>query len=426
MTTFIKRGGKIQLIVSPDLTPEDIVELEEGYAKRGALEGVILESAIQRELSAMCSGGVMTTHALNLAWLVGHEILDVKIAVPLKEGRYVHGLYHEKLGYFQDEAGDVVAFSGSHNATAGALQHNYESMWTYTSWNQPLYALDARDIVTKFSSRWANQKPGLLVLPFPETPKRWLVSRAPKELVIPDEPEIEQVEGTAPKLWKIQLLAIDAWRSNGCRGILAMATGTGKTITALHAVGANVQDGHSVLVCVPTHVLQDQWAVEVRKVFPGARLLLVPGHESRWRRPGVLEQWLVDHQDRPTFVIATTDTVVRPENLRRLRNVASESSFDLVVDEVHHVGSQIRSSIMTLDVKHRLGLSATPIREYDEEGSDKILSYFGGIVYEYPLSAAVGHELCEYEYYPGEIPLTEPESKLYLKLSARIVKATMA
>ncbi len=64
------------------------------------------------------------------------------------------------------------------------------------------------------------------------------------------------------------------------------------------------------------------------------------------------------------------------------------------------------------DFTYRLGLSATPIRPHDEEGTEFVLDYFGNIVYELSLEQAIKLGiLCEYEYYVYVVTLTDAENE---------------
>ena len=63
-----------------------------------------------------------------------------------------------------------------------------------------------------------------------------------------------------------------------------------------------------------------------------------------------------------------------------IRNVVDGSHLLLVTDEVHRIGSPARRNILKINAGERLGLSATPIRYGDPEGTAAIFEYFGGVV----------------------------------------------
>ena len=59
--------------------------------------------------------------------------LEVKVAIPNSE--YVDGVFEERIGIFRDTNDDVVAFSGTSNATFDAENRNFESVDVFTSWD---------------------------------------------------------------------------------------------------------------------------------------------------------------------------------------------------------------------------------------------------------------------------------------------------
>jgi superfamily II DNA or RNA helicase len=64
---------------------------------------------------------------------------------------------------------------------------------------------------------------------------------------------------------------------------------------------------------------------------------------------------------------------------------------------------------------------ATPIRPYDEEGTEVILDYFGGIVYEFSLEDAIAEGiLCQYDYHVYVAALTDEEHEKFQQLTAKI------
>ena len=79
----------------------------------------------------------------------------------------------------------------------------------------------------------------------------------------------------------------------------------------------------------------------------------------------------------------------------------------IIGDEVHGLGSEHLRNALTPHSGMRLGLSATPKRWYDDEGTDTIFSYFGKTCFEYSLDDAIGKYLTPYRYYPELVNLSE-------------------
>src|SRR5690606_25687224 len=69
---------------------------------------------------------------------------------------------------------------------------------------------------------------------------------------------------------------------------------------------------------------------------------------------------------------------------------------------------------------YRLGLSATPVRQYDEDGTKALFSFFGDVVFRFTLKEAIGRCLVEYDYYVHPIELTPSEMDAWLELTAKI------
>ena len=80
------------------------------------------------------------------------------------------------------------------------------------------------------------------------------------------------------------------------------------------------------------------------------------------------------------------------------------------------------------DIKYsrRIGLSATPERQFDEEGNARLMDFFGcnGIyTFEYSMAEAIrNNALCKYYYYPHLVELTNEEMVQYIELSKKIAK----
>jgi superfamily II DNA or RNA helicase len=338
--------------------------------------------------------------------------------VPFWEGRVLGGVYHEKLGFFRDRNGRVVAFTGSNNESEHSVWANFESLWVYTTWGEEAYRRDALDIVEMFERRWRDEQRGLLVVDFPSAPREWLEGRAPRELgTSPVTPHLVG-RGPMPPPWEHQERAIRKWVAAGRRGILQMATGTGKTYAALLAVQADLEQGRPVIIAVPKRGLQDQWIGEIRKHYPDARVFPVPG-DGTWKQPGVLGAWLQD--GAPTFVVGVTNTLASDAFMSRLGKLSPKPNATVVVDEVHHIGSPQRSRFLEFEADRRLGLGATPWREFDPEGNERIKAFFGDVVYTFPLGDAIREgRLTPYDYHLVPLELEVEEVDRYLDLSRKI------
>lgn len=221
-----------------------------------------------------------------------------------------------------------------------------------------------------------------------------------------------------------QQRAVSSWVEADGKGVLEMATGTGKTVTSLliAAHAAQAMDGQMALViAVPYQHLVDQWAKDVRDF--GANPVLAYESRRNWqeRLEGELAEF--DLGVRNGLVVITTHTTFASQNFQRTLGRVSRDRFMLIADEVHHMGAPHLKESLPEAVPLRLGLSATPERFYDDEGTEELFEYFGGIVYQYGLQEAIENgALCEYYYIPHVVELTDEEADEYLTLSKKIAR----
>lgn len=422
---FLERTeSRMRLIASPALTDEDAEAIQAGYDLRE-----VVRKAIDRELAREVPDAV-TQRLQLLTWLIAHDRLELKLAVVRSRQRV--GIYHEKLGMFSD-GDDTVVFVGSANESASGLQANFESLEVFRSWLSA-ESERVRRRLADFEALWSDNTPGLTVLEFPEASRQRLLSRYEPSAQGHDE-FIDIESGISAggfrnpqslELRPYQKDAIRAWWDEDGRGIWEMATGTGKTITALAALAAlwnAVREDESLLVVVtvPFQHLADQWAVEAKKF--GVTPILAYEGQGRWS--GQFDAALAAQAgDRPqlSLVIAVNATFVSAAFQDRLRLVTG--ALALVSDEVHTAGATQMREALPESARYRLGLSATPERHLDTEGTKAIQAYFGRSVFQLELRTAIElGALVPYNYYPIIIELTEDELDEYVVLTKKIANA---
>jgi len=231
--------------------------------------------------------------------------------------------------------------------------------------------------------------------------------------------------GLTPPDWvetrEYQETAIDSWLQADGRGILRMATGTGKTITAILAAArvAESTEGPLVLVvAAPYQHLVDQWATEL-EAFAAEPVL---AYQSRQNWQPTVERQLLELNNglRDLCVIVTTHQTLAGEPARKTIGRA-RANMMLIADEVHHTGASHTQQGLLDKFTLRLGLSATPQRWYDDEGTAALDSYFGSTVFDYGLKKAItSGALCEYYYIPHIVELQDDEMEEYMRLTAKI------
>lgn len=432
---FARRGGKMRLIASPHLNEDDIADIDRGYEVRE-----VAERAVLRELDAD-----LPEQVLNGLGVIGRLIaagsLDIKLAFVERDG--LVGIYHEKIGVFRDDYGDLIAFTGSANETMGGLTANFESVQAYRTW-VPGDVDRALEIEEDFKELWANTTPSLTVIPFPEVARDRLVAIASSRPngTLPGldtvlEPEVPVVVETAGGLSPpvgimprdYQRQAVEAWLKQRGRGMLKMATGTGKTKTALFAA---YQLGHVlrqreqplvIVIVVPYQHLVDQWIPDVEAF--GVRPVAVYESSQRWQ-PAVEDQLAeVRLGRRPVVAMVATNASFAGDRFQNILNRINQPLL-IIADEAHNLGSMQYRDALPPNAQYRLALSATPERWLDD-GTQALTGYFGPVAFELDLRQAIEiGALCRYRYHPRLVELTGEENELYLSLTAQIARLIAA
>ena len=433
LKTFAKNGGKMRLICSPILSEGDHDALREGYSKR--LEDSTSTSLCQ-SFQDLLESETFRKPAVVLASLVAEGVIDCKIAWI---GEDVSGrprrLFHDKLGILTDLAGDQIAFKGSMNETWPALSQdgNLESVDVFASWRDEGEQERVSDEANYFDQLWNNAYPGVEVRPFPETARNQIISSAEAgrwpELV--DEicleleeaarwsPDASQMGGRKPR--KHQIAALDEWERQGRRGVFKHATGSGKTFTALCAIGDALKRNEVPIVLVPSELLLDQWLEELKQTFEGSSLAIMVcgGGYNKWRKNNNLRRWTRPQGTSPRAVLSTIQTASGHEFLTQISQ--GEHIF-MVADEVHRLGASKAQNILSTVVGPRLGLSATPERAGDPTGTKAIFDFFGPIVPPvFGLKEAIAAKaLTPYFYNVHTVRLTPDEGDEWRSYSKRI------
>lgn len=399
---FARRGGRIKLICSPDLDLGDVEQIASGYARRSNL----VNKSLMDQFDALLADPQTRHGARTLATLIATGTLEIKLA----ERSDRHGIYHEKLGLFSDEVPNVVSFKGSANETwSGWHSHgNFESIEVFCDWRGGLEAERVRRHCEHFERLWSQQDPDIQVTPFPPSVAAYVQRFASTRL---EDLSMEPHTGQSLRVaLPHQTSAIESWEAQGRRGILEHATGTGKTFTALLAIRKHIEVGGPALILVPSRLLLEQWVREIRKEFPLSVILLAGNGHERWRMPQRLRSMTApDAELGPRITLSTMQTASLNEFREQIH--AGEHLL-LVADEVHQMGSRQNSRTFAIDAGARLGLSATPKRYGDPDGTEHLLAYFEGVVPP-PITLAnaiATGRLVPYEYHPHPVNLTATEA----------------
>lgn len=434
---FTARGGSMRIVASPQLTAQDIEQIEAGYAVRA-----ILEQAALRDLNEACQDPRAAYGLGKLGLIVAEGRLDIKLAYVSAGDRV--GMYHEKIGVFRD-ARDVVAFKGSANETMQGLVGNFESIEVFRTWESGDSARAVR-ISQDFEDLWEDRTPLLRVLDFTDAAKDVIEACAQRtrQLGEADLPPMDGATITLPRpetlgrlaipkdltVRDYQRTAVERWFANDCRGILRMATGTGKTLTALSAAAqlsrllGNRGEPLLTLIIVPYQHLVDQWSKDIS--WFGMTPVRAYESASRWYGHASSQQDALTLGTAKGGVIVTTNATLAGSPLQGLLD-RYRGRLLVIADECHNLGAKRLRDKLPPGALYRLGLSATPERWFDDEGTAALADYLGDVVFEMGIGDAIrAGALCRYTYTPVLVELEDEETELYAEVTEKIAKILAA
>lgn len=430
-----------RLVISPNVSPADFVAL-----KQGALEPheLIRARLIDVIGSPDVDADALANHTLEcLAYLLSCRRLAIRVA--LAPG----GLFHPKV-WLLTEAGDVLAAHGSSNLTGPGISGNIEQLAVDRSWGGAREQEVIRDLVEFFSGLWSgtgsNRYPPVEVYDLPEAVRLEILKHTPPSP--PTESDFNEARQNRPtprrkptEALPVQMLrvpegielhsgpfahqgqAISAWEAGGRRGILSMATGSGKTITALAAASrlwSESPRGLLVTIAAPQLPLVQMWEDEVR-LFGALPVALIRGRASDKLKKAESAVRRLDLSVSPVEILVVThDMLVDP----RFQAVIARSRTTrlLIGDEVHRLGRREFLDRQPEFMEYRLGLSATPERQYDPEGTQALEDFFGPQVFEFGLDKAIGVCLVPFDYFVHLVELEDGELTEWRRLTDRMTR----
>ncbi len=431
---FLESEGRLRFVCNDRLFSPDIDAIAEGYEARSA--GNI---RLQDVLALLKSPDRTTAFGFKcLSYLIAADRLDIKVV----QSRW---LAHYKIGYAADQTGETVAFHGSVNYTLSGMMLNDEQLHVTCGWHNEADMEHVEEIRAKLEKIWYEEQPGyryvsgaqirdLIGETFPPRP----IEELQEEFRLVEEAmqRNTQVEEGRPEYSPnaffsfpdqirprdYQTEAVHRWESSGFQSVFAMATATGKTLTALFAINwlhARNRGISTVLVVVPLADLVDQWLEEITPVFGGTIVLGRSG--ERWIEQLRAHRLKSVTANERLVVISTYQSLAR--HYDKLIELLDTTKTVIVADEVHRFGSESLRAKLPADISFRIGLSATPKREYDDEGTKAIFDYFcpHGEPFEISIGDAIElGVLCRYYYHCVFVELTEEELSNYVALSERI------
>jgi superfamily II DNA or RNA helicase/predicted house-cleaning noncanonical NTP pyrophosphatase (MazG superfamily) len=243
--------------------------------------------------------------------------------------------YHPKAYIFEHGQGLGMAFIGSSNLSASALQHGVE-------WNYQVQALDEgwplAELLDKFEALYQAPHCAPIDAAFiadyrarRQVPQRFVQTEdRVRSAIVPRPAQVEALQ------------ALEDLRAAGERkGMVVAATGIGKTFLAAfdsQAFGRVLFLAH-----------RDELLTQAQAAFSQVR----PDAHTGFYRGG-------EHDQEADVLFASIGTLSRPEHLQRF----APDRFDyVVVDEFHHAAAKsYRAVLHHFAPQFLLGLTATPYR----------------------------------------------------------------
>ena len=445
--TFISKGGKMKMVINHLLSEKD----KEAIVKA---ENIDVTNKVFDLTDIVALGKILDdydTHFFEcLAYLIAEKRIEIKVIKP-KSGK---GIAHYKSGVFSDGE-NYVGYKASCNFTLFGLSENLEELEAFLSWengrsnklikkqlkvidkyfteqDDDVEYLSANEIEVVIRDKFGKKDIDELVVQEGELLKKkmgLIKNRKLKKTIIKLHDDIDKIR-RSPKFPYIegareyQIAAYQSWLQNDSKGIFAMATGTGKTITSLNCLLNEYQKDktYKAIIVVPTIALLEQWKKECLK-FNFKNIITVSSKEN-WSDNLAFFNTATKFFDTSFIVIVTYASLGKPKFQSHFTQLPTETL--LIADEVHNMGSQgILELLPKIHLEKRIGLSATPHRKFDEEGNVAIENFFNDkspYVVSYSMKQAldVGW-LSQYTYYPHVVSLNEVELKEYIKISYQLL-----
>jgi DNA phosphorothioation system restriction enzyme len=433
---FCQDSVVIHLLISPELSAEDRLALEKltNEEEKQKLRQILADQLIRELVSDVNDLTRIESARIKLfTWMVANDYLVLKFAFPEHLDNPV--IFHSKIGIFYFPWGDHVAFTGSANESVNGYERNYESIDVYRSW----IANDAERVTTKveeFEEAWLGKAKGLKVLSLSPELMELIRKKATSEKpfiydnytlsssyinLCHDSDYFPQLPDWLT-LRPYQKQAVDNWFTNNGRGTLKMATGSGKTITAL-AIASRLYEEIKlqalIIICPYRHLVQ-QWAQECQK-FGITKPILAFESVKQWQEPLSNQLFNVSSEKQKFLTVITTNSTLITSRFQAQLSYFPKKTL-IIGDEAHNLGSERLKESLPRSIGLRLALSATPERYFDEEGTEALFDYFGSVLKpEFTLRDAIEQgALVHYLYYPVFVEMNESEAETYLELTKQI------
>lgn len=450
--TFISKGGNMRLVINHIVSPKDKEAILNASVWNELLDSIDLSdfNSLRKTFDEY-----QEQFFKCLSYLISQKRIDIRIIMP--KGK--KGIAHTKSGQFRDGE-STISFTGSANFTINGLFNNIEEIKIERSDSPDDMArnrinsqkvsfdeimdgsstnveyLSPENLQTTLTTLYKDTDIEELL----DAEKKLAVIRRKRNMekithcsVVHEDIHINEHEPHFPydKPREYQQQAFENWKNNKQKGIFAMATGTGKTLTSLNCLLEiyKRKGYYKAIILVPTQTLVDQWYDECLK-FNFANIYKVYSKNTNWRddveRIHIKEDFNLRGEETSFIIISTYASFIRDNVFSALTSFSMNKTL-LIADEAHNMGAKrILERLDGIKYLRRIGLSATPDRQFDDAGNKAISKFFdctNGYTFEYSMRKAIDSGfLCRYKYYPHIVRLNDTEMAEYLKISKQLSK----
>ena len=445
--SFIARGGTMRIVANHLISENDYRILNTVNIDPDVVNLIDQEDFLQK-LDAK------SAHFFNcISFLITAKRIEFKFITPKGSS----GISHYKDAIFYDDE-DTVYASGSCNFTASGILSNLEKINVFPSWDSAEANLERtkyqKDVFEEYFKEENDE-----------------VDYIKEEKLTPiiqnefNNPDIDELLATEKEILDLERKAIERnprlkdtinqcikkltqqqnaprfpyasgprdyqkealrnWLTNNQKGIFAMATGTGKTITSLNCLLRlfHSTSHYRAIILVPTVALVNQWSEECAKFH--FKNIIKACSTAKWEREVSNFLYQTEELNKSAILISTYATFVTKKFQEYIHQLPDDMM--LIADEAHNLGSaECKRTLQSIPFQKRIGLSATIERQFDQGGNEAISNFFDSHTphtYEFSMETAITEGyLCKYNYFAIPVELTEPELEEYTSISMQLLK----
>jgi superfamily II DNA or RNA helicase len=443
---FIFNGGEMRLITNHFLSFNDKENLfNNTFLENESQISLVFKDIATLEFELSDKG----QHFFDcLKYLLKQNRIQI---VPIKFNK--EELAHSKIMILFD-GDNYISTDGSINFTKAALTKNSESFELNLPWKGEVFEKRVKDDVDNFNLIFSKKHKEYNYIdssqieaviyskgrdkdiqdllddsilldanPFSEKVKRI------KKLKKVNFEETIKTNKISPKFpeeepYEYQKRAYNAWKENEYKGLFAMATGTGKTLTAIYCLVEEfkINKTQKNIIIVPGEELVNQWSIDFHKAN-FSNIFLWYSKNKKLNKE--IEDIKILKDGSSLNIIITYDSF----QMSKFQSIFKQilKNYTIIFDEAHNIGAQkFKSIIKTIEFNRLIGLSATPLRQWDEGNTNQFIEdLFNSpppYTFSFSMEEAIEKKfLCPYKYYPEFTELTEKEFESYLYWTKKIL-----